>query len=82
MKYGIIKRYELANPEVFSNWTAQINDWQSMFILYLYLPNGREYANYYCRTLQAAKNRFTREVGKHDKPAKWKLTDDYTEEMK
>ena len=66
---GIKIVYKLDNPELFGGWTAVINDWDNLHMLIIYLPNGRMYADWWCKSLRSAKILFTKEM--EMKGAKW-----------
>jgi hypothetical protein len=60
---GIEHTYKLTNPELFDNWQGTIDDWGSLYMLNIWLPNGNKYAGYWCKTLRSAKIIFTKEMG-------------------
>ena len=66
---GIENVYKLSNPELFDNWTAIIQDWGNLFMLIIYLPSGKRYADWWCKNLRSAKINFTKEM--ETKGAKW-----------
>jgi hypothetical protein len=69
---GITHRYTLLNSESYQNWTAEIQDWGSLYMLVIWLPNGHQYADWWCKSLLSAKQLFAREMREKDNPkAKW-----------
>ena len=75
MPLGIQIRYKLTNPERFSKWNAEIQDWGSLHMLILYTPRGEKYCDSWCKSLRAAKLLCARELGATG--AKWEIVDDY-----
>jgi hypothetical protein len=67
---GIIHTYRLINPDLFNKWTGTIDDWGSLHMLNIWLPNGHKYLNCWCKSLRSAKILFTKEMG--IKGARWK----------
>lgn len=61
---GIIQTYYLSNSELFGKWSAKIEDWGSLWYVYIYKPNGDLYCSFPCGSLRSAKIQVTKEFNK------------------